>query len=100
MSVTVVPSPRGNERFISFVEEMGIHETPNRFGRVEVFKEGDQYQSSELRWLYKAERQEAFDAFRDKWDFRTLSAEEFTTFTEELRAWQEDGVVSDWATPS
>ena len=56
MSVTVVPSPRGNERFISFVEEMGIHETPNRFGRVEVFKEGDQYQSSELRWLYKDEQ--------------------------------------------
>lgn len=94
--VEVVPSPKGDERFISFIEEFGMHENPNRFGRVEVFKEGDRYQSSELRFFYRGERQAEFDKFREEWDFRTLTAEQFKTFVEKLKDWQEDGVVFDW----
>lgn len=58
--------------FASFVEEYWPgQKSGTSMGRVEVYKNDDQYASEEIRWA--TSKVERFHEFRDRWDFREIT---------------------------
>ena len=64
---------RNNDVWISFVEEywQGQREGTS-IGRVEVYPRDSGYASEEIPWA--TERVDRFNEFRDRWDFREITA--------------------------
>jgi len=58
--------------WISFIEEYWPGQKPGTtIGRIEVYRDGE-YASEEIPWA--TGRVERFSAFRDRWDFRDITA--------------------------
>ena len=84
ISIEIIKPTRTRRIFVSFIEEYWAHQVEGTtIGRVEVERPGDQYPSEEIRWGCQATG--GFYAFRDKWDFKYVSAKELLKIRNEIK---------------
>ncbi len=80
MSKTIKPHGR-HTIFLNFVEEFWPRHIVEHMGRVEVEMPGDNWPSEEIRF---ATSDPAWYKFRDKWDFRYVTAAQLERVRREI----------------